>query len=65
MEIAKIIKKKINYEGEKIWDKNKPTGPKRRFVNINKAKKLIGYQPRISLEKGLEKTIKWYQDNHS
>ena len=65
MEIAKIIKKKINYEGEIIWDKNKPTGPKRRFVNINKAKKLIGYQPRISLEKGLEKTIKWYQDNHS
>ncbi len=65
MEIAKIIKKKINYDGEIIWDKNKPTGPKRRFVNINKAKKLIGYQPLTSLEKGLEKTIKWYQENHN
>ena len=46
-----------------MWDKTKPTGPKRRLVSINKAKKLIGFKPSVSIETGLEKTIKWYQKN--
>ena len=62
-DLALIIEKKIAYKGKIIWDKTKPTGPKRRLVSINKAKKLIGFKPSISIERGLEKTIKWYQNN--
>lgn len=64
-EMALIIKKKIKYEGDIVWDTKKPTGPKRRYVNIDKAKKLIGYKVSTSLEEGLEKTIKWYKDNNN
>jgi len=60
-DLALIIKKKIGFEGKIVWDKTKPTGPKRRLVSINKAKKLIGFKPYVSIEKGLENTIKWYQ----
>ena len=38
-ELAMLIKKQIGYEGNIIWDKNKPSGPQRRFIDINKAKK--------------------------
>lgn len=34
-------------------------------VNVyscKKAKKILGYRPKISLEKGIKKTVKWYQD---
>lgn len=32
----------------------------RRCPNINKARKLIGYEPGITLEEGLTRTINWY-----
>ena len=33
--------------------------PRRRLPKINKAKQLIGFQPRVKLDKGLTKTITW------
>ena len=33
------------------------------YPNISKAKKLINWMPKISLKKGLSKTIKFYKDN--
>jgi nucleoside-diphosphate-sugar epimerase len=34
--------------------------PKRRCPNASKAKKLLGWEPKVSLEKGLERTISWF-----
>ena len=33
--------------------------PRRRLPKINKAKQLIGFKPRVKLDKGLTKTITW------
>lgn len=33
--------------------------------NINKARSLLGWKPKTSIEKGLEYTIKWYDQNQS
>lgn len=33
------------------------------YANIEKAKKLIGYQPKVSFEDGIEKFVKWFKDN--
>jgi UDP-glucose 4-epimerase len=35
------------------------------LANIDKAKKLIGYEPKTSLEEGLIKFIRWYKKNPS
>ena len=35
------------------------------LANIDKAKKLIGYEPKTSLEEGLRKFIEWYKNNPS
>lgn len=64
-EIAMIIKNKLKYAGDITWDSTKPTGPRRRLVDIKKAKKLIGYKVPTTLEKGLEETINWYQEKHN
>ena len=32
-------------------------------ASINKAKKLLGYNPKFSLQKGLKEAIKWYWEN--
>ena len=58
--IALLIKKKIGYMGNIVWDSNKPVGSKRRKININKAKNEFGYKVMTSLEEGIQKTIDWY-----
>jgi len=45
----------INYQPERIGDLRRLAG------NIDNARKLIGFNPRVSLEKGLELTVEWYK----
>ena len=33
------------------------------WANIDKAKSLLNWTPKISLENGLEKTVDWYKKN--
>ncbi len=33
------------------------------WANIDKAKKMLGWQPTTTLEEGIEKTVKWFADN--
>ena len=47
---SKISFKKIDYPDIKI-----------RVPDINKAKKILGYSPKVSLNEGLKKTIGWYR----
>jgi nucleoside-diphosphate-sugar epimerase len=33
------------------------------WADISKAKNLLGWEPQVSLEEGLEKSVQWYMDN--
>ena len=46
-----------------VWDKTKPTGDKKRLMDITRAKELLGFTPTISLEQGIADTIEWYLKN--
>jgi len=45
-----------------VFDTSKPAGQPRRNADITKAKKLIGYEPKVSLKDGLKKTYKWKEE---
>lgn len=47
-----------------IFDTSKPEGVVSRALDITLAKKLLGWEPKVSLEQGLRKTIQWYVDTH-
>lgn len=49
----------FNYE----FDTSKPAGFPRRIMDITLAKKLIDYNPSMSLEDGLQETWKWFLEN--
>jgi len=54
------IAKLMNYNKPAIYTDRRP-GDVRRFFGSNLlAKTLIGYEPRVSLEEGLELTVGWY-----
>jgi GDP-L-fucose synthase len=58
--IVKLSGKDIRIE----YDLSKPSGAPRRCPNISKAKRLIGYQPAVSMEEGLRRTIEWYRKTY-
>ena len=59
-ELAFIIKENIGFKGKIVWDSKMPTGPKRRVVDISKAKKEFGFNVKTSMLEGIKKTLKWY-----
>lgn len=62
-ELALLILKLMDTNIEIKWETDKPNGQPRRCVSIEKAKKVIGFEPKTSMEEGLRKTIAWYIDS--
>lgn len=64
--MVKIAKKNFDYSGNIIKKVSKDIdylsdNPQRRCPDITKAGKELGYKPVISLEDGLNRTLKWYE----
>jgi nucleoside-diphosphate-sugar epimerase len=47
-----------------IYDTSKPVGVVSRALDISRAKRLLGWEPKISLEDGLRRTVEWYVNTH-
>ena len=58
-DLANIIARKIGFKGKIIWDKSKHDGTPRKLLDVSRINKL-GWHASISLEKGIEETIKSY-----
>ena len=41
-----------------------PVGPLSRALDNTRARELLGWEPKFSLEQGLAKTIEWYRNTH-
>jgi len=63
--IAKLMDKPIEIEGEQ--KRLRPSGSEveRLIADTKLARELTGWEPRITLEEGLERTISWIKDNIS
>jgi GDP-L-fucose synthase len=60
-ELSNIISGIVGYRGEITWDTSKPNGTPRKLLNVTKIKSL-GWEPKISLQDGIEKTYEWYKN---
>ena len=58
----KKVKKVLNWEGNFTYNKNKPSGQKRKLLNI-KNQKILGWMPKYSLEKSIQITNEYYLKN--
>ena len=63
LELAEIIRKKINPNLDLIFKTLPQDDPLNRKPNIDKAINELDWEPQISFNEGLEKTISWFQDN--
>lgn len=56
----KILELTNHHPKQVIFDTTKPTGVVSRALDNARAKQLLGWKPKVSLEEGLERTISWY-----
>mgnify|MGYP001275060960 CR=1 FL=1 len=59
-EVAEIIANYFDIDIE--WDIDKPMGDMKRLMSTKRAES-YGFSPKVSLEEGIIKTIKWYEEN--
>ena len=60
-DLVKLIVNRTGFKGRIRWDTTKPDGQPRRMLDTSKAKKEFGFEAKISLEEGIEKTVSWYK----
>ena len=61
-ELAETIADVVGYDRNITWDTTKPNGTPRKVMNVDRIKAL-GWEPKISLREGIEKTYEWYKIN--
>ena len=59
-ELANIIKKLVEYEGEVVWNTEKPNGTPRKLMDVSKLHQL-GWKHTIDLEEGIKKVYSEYK----
>jgi GDP-L-fucose synthase len=50
------------YAGRIAWDTTKPDGQPRRGLDISRARKLLGWEPRQDFDAGLATTVAWWRE---
>jgi len=58
-EIVDMIKEIVGYEGECVYNSEKPDGTMRKVLDISKIDKL-GWKPKIELKDGIKLLYDWY-----
>ena len=58
-ELVELIRDIIGFKGAIRYDQTKPDGTPRKLLDVTKLQAL-GWQPKISLRQGIERTYRWY-----
>lgn len=64
--VKDLVKKIINLSGKNLsieFDSSKPSIKTKLCLNSSKAKEILGWEPKVSLDEGINKTINWYKQN--
>lgn len=62
-ELVETLAKVVDFEWK--FDRSKPSGFGRRVMDVNRAKRLIYWQPSTTLVDGLKQTWEWFVKHHS
>jgi len=60
-DLVKLICQLMEFEGEIVWQTDKPNGQPRRCLDTNRAKEKFDFSAEVDLKSGLKNTIDWYR----
>jgi len=60
MDLVNLIQKKMDKKAKLSFLPPQSGDVERTYADVSKAEKLLGYSPKVSIEEGIEKFVKWY-----
>jgi GDP-L-fucose synthase len=56
-DLAAMIQGITGYEGEVVWDTSRPDGQPTRYLDVTRARELMGFEAEVPLDEGLRRTV--------
>ncbi|GCA90347.1 GDP-L-fucose synthase [Microcystis aeruginosa NIES-4264] len=62
-DLVELISDLMGFDGEIVWEIDKPNGQLRRCLDTTRAQEKFGFVAQMEFKEGLQKTIEWYRQN--
>jgi len=62
-DLVELICELMGFDGELVWETDKPNGQPRRCLDTERARQAFGFQAQIDFRQGLQNTIDWYRQH--
>lgn len=62
-DLVETICNLMGFEGEIVWETDKPNGQPRRCLDTERAKEKFGFVAQVGFQEGLKNTIEWYRQH--
>jgi GDP-L-fucose synthase len=62
-DLVELICDLMGFDGEVVWEIDKPNGQPRRCLDTTRAQEKFGFVAQMEFKEGLRKTIEWYRQN--
>jgi GDP-L-fucose synthase len=62
-DLAEMIQRQTGFDGQLVWQTDKPNGQPRRGLDVSRAKEYFGWQAQVPFEEGMRRTIEWFKAN--
>ncbi|PNW55954.1 UNVERIFIED_CONTAM: GDP-fucose synthetase [Euhalothece sp. KZN 001] len=62
-DLVELICELMDFQGEIVWETDKPNGQPRRCLDTQRAKERFGFTAETAFKQGLKNTIDWYREN--
>jgi GDP-L-fucose synthase len=60
-DLAETISDLTGFEGKTVWDSSRPDGQPKRYLDVSRARELIGFEAEMPLDEGLRRTIESFR----
>jgi GDP-L-fucose synthase len=60
-DLVHLIAGKMGFQGDVVFQTDKPDGQPRRCLDVRRIKELLGFEAAVTLPEGLDRTIAWYR----
>jgi GDP-L-fucose synthase len=62
-DLTEMIVKMTGFQGELVWQTDKPNGQPRRGLDVSRAREYFGWSAQVPFEEGMRRTIEWFKEN--
>jgi GDP-L-fucose synthase len=60
-DLAETLASVVGFDGEIVWDTSMPDGQPKRYLDVSRARDLLGFEAETPLDEGLRRTVESYR----